>query len=851
MSTLSISRKYSLPKLDTPSSPTTPGSLPSPLDDVKSPTHKRSSYCQSDDTGSPMKGNRGSRSSMGTVALFEKPISTRSSAMVILDRILNHTVTTVIMTTWTVYALFADDIRVLSTDSSYDDGFFGTTCVALAFFTVELVAASISRPGYFMSFFFWLDVLSTVSLIPDIGWIWDSIVNSSSANGVSGAAAIAKTGRASRAASRASRIIRIVRLIRLIKVYKQAQAHLNTDEVKNNQVVDLQSRVKIGPESRVGKKLSELTTQRVVVLVLIMLFSTSIFDPDQYFSSSTTSREYGLSEILIAYNGGNTTASAFNKTVSTFIDLHRRSYSSTPLIYLNIENIYIYKWSPAYTALRSSSEVDFVAESNSLAAFDLRQYSQISAGLNIARTVFICIVLTVSALFFSKDTQELVLGPIERIIAKITEIATNPLAAARNQQAEEELLRQAEEKKKKDSTVGKIEKKKKKDQPVYETTMLEHTITKIGGLLALGFGEAGSEIIASNMGNNGNLNPMIPGRKILAIFGFCDIRQFTDATEVLQEGVMMFVNQIASIVHTIVDRFGGSANKNIGDAFLLVWKFNEDDMIEGEDGTLLLRPMSKSVNRLADMSLIAFLKIIAKTHRSPELAVYSQNKALCERMPNYKVKMGFGLHVGWAIEGAIGSEFKVDASYLSPNVNMASRLEAATKQYDVQLLVSSAFHDILSKETKRTCRHIDTVTVKGSKQPMGLYTVDIDPSVFKVDHRLPGTGLAAERDHNRKRKQRLRQNLELDNFNVYSLFQTDPDLQAMRSNIPESFIEDHTKGMQSYISGDWGLAKVQLEQCQTKKGRPDGPSQTILSFMSGFEYSAPQDWAGFRELTEK
>ena len=41
--------------------------------------------------------------------------------------------------------------------------------------------------------------------------------------------------------------------------------------------------------------------------------------------------------------------------------------------------------------------------------------------------------------------------------------------------------------------------------------------------------------------------------------------------------------------------------------------------------------------------------------------------------------MGFGLHVGWAIEGPIGSEFKIDASYLGPHVNMASRLEGATK----------------------------------------------------------------------------------------------------------------------------------------------------------------------------
>ena len=48
-------------------------------------------------------------------------------------------------------------------------------------------------------------------------------------------------------------------------------------------------------------------------------------------------------------------------------------------------------------------------------------------------------------------------------------------------------------------------------------------------------------------------------------------------------------------------------------------------------------------------------------------------------MPNYCVKMGFGLHVGWAIEGAIGSDFKIDASYLSLNVYLASQLEAATK----------------------------------------------------------------------------------------------------------------------------------------------------------------------------
>jgi len=35
---------------------------------------------------------------------------------------------------------------------------------------------------------------------------------------------------------------------------------------------------------------------------------------------------------------------------------------------------------------------------------------------------------------------------------------------------------------------------------------------------------------------------------------------------------MTFVNRIASIVHTNVVKFGGSPNKNIGDAFLFAWK---------------------------------------------------------------------------------------------------------------------------------------------------------------------------------------------------------------------------------------------------------------------------------------
>lgn len=39
---------------------------------------------------------------------------------------------------------------------------------------------------------------------------------------------------------------------------------------------------------------------------------------------------------------------------------------------------------------------------------------------------------------------------------------------------------------------------------------------------------------------------------------------------------MVFVNEIAVIVHSIVNYFSGAANKNIGDAFLLAWKFPDE-----------------------------------------------------------------------------------------------------------------------------------------------------------------------------------------------------------------------------------------------------------------------------------
>jgi len=448
--------------------------------------------------------------------------------------------------------------------------------------------------------------------------------------------------------------------------------------------------------------------------------------------------------------------------------------------------------------------------------------NRIVAITNIGRTVFICLVLGFGSWLFSKDANSLVLRPLERMTEKVNRIALSPLSVKRESLMDENQKR--------------------------ETTILENAITKIGTLLALGFGDAGAKIIAQNIAHAGDVNPMLSGEKVMAIFGFCDIRNFTDATEVLQEDVMMFVNSIADIVHDKVDKYGGSSNKNIGDAFLLVWKFPTSEYEEIDEDLQLKN--TDLVAGLSDLSLFSFLKILAKVNQSYVLRKYRSNQKLLDRLPNYRVKMGFGLHVGWAIEGAIGSEYKIDASYLSPNVNIASRLEAATKQYGVPLLVSNELHSIFSEEVQKLCRKLDIVTVKGSQVPLTLYTIDVETENLR--DKGPSKRTKRERvSRHESKKIKLLEMIWEGRLSTHLLFEKDKDLKVMlkEGNNPEfkALWED---GFEAYTNGNWKRARLMFDRCLVLRNH-DGPSQTLLNYMKGFGYNAPEDWKGYRELTEK
>lgn len=373
-----------------------------------------------------------------------------------------------------------------------------------------------------------------------------------------------------------------------------------------------------------------------------------------------------------------------------------------------------------------------------------------------------------------------------------------------------------------------------------ETVVLEKTIIKLGSLLALGFGEAGANIIGHNMeeSDSAGVNVMIPGTRVDCIVGKAGIRDFSTATEVLQAKVMTFVNQIAEIVHGVVDEFHGAANKNNGDTFLLIWRTSGLD----EDYS----------KKQADFAMMSFAKILGAIHRSPVLANYRGHPGLQQRLgTQYRVCLSFGLHSGWAIEGAVGSEFKIDASYLSPNVSIASGVEASTKIYGVPIIATEAVVELCSLPMSNKCRLIDRVIIRGSKTPMMLYTLDLDYECLEVeslrDPRMVFTSRTRfkarqwlEQEKNRKWKPEVK---------MYVEFDLDQDISQMRRRYTIEFLQLFHMGYQNYSHGEWQVARRLLDNARTMlRGVEDGPCLALMHFMDRHGFKAPAWWQGVREL---
>ena len=206
------------------------------------------------------------------------------------------------------------------------------------------------------------------------------------------------------------------------------------------------------------------------------------------------------------------------------------------------------------------------------------------------------------------------------------------------------------------------------------------------------------------------------------------------------------------------------------------------------------------------------------------------------------------MHLGWAVEGAIGSEHKIDASYLSPNVNLASRLEAATKQYGVSLLLSGSLYDFLT-DMKKFCRKIDVVTVKGSNNPITLYTIDIQLENLPLSKKNVLNEQERCEIHQLK-KENFLEIINCKNFSSEEFIKKNKDLRLVFEKSNEDFYEIFGNATELYLKGQWMLAKENYEKAlQLKKN--DGPSNFILRYMKEKDYICPIEWNGYRSLSEK
>eukprot|EP01050_Picozoa_sp_SAG11_P007840 SAG11_NODE_665_length_7847_cov_13.635132_4_plen_211_part_00 len=178
----------------------------------------------------------------------------------------------------------------------------------------------------------------------------------------------------------------------------------------------------------------------------------------------------------------------------------------------------------------------------------------------------------------------------------------------------------------------------------------------------------------------------------------------------------------------------------------------------------------------------------------------------------YTVEMGFGLHYGWAIEGAVGSSVKVDATYLSPHVNMSARLEAATAQYFCSVLVSEALYRRLSPEYERWMYKVDNVVLVGTSRPTVVYAYD--------DHQDEG-------DNKIHKKTR--------------------------------FAAEYEQAIDYYIQGDWADATKCFHTCLAERPQHQGVEAMLKFFSDERErcggdlnaMGAPREWKGYRVLSRK
>jgi len=166
---------------------------------------------------------------------------------------------------------------------------------------------------------------------------------------------------------------------------------------------------------------------------------------------------------------------------------------------------------------------------------------------------------------------------------------------------------------------------------------------------------------------------------------FCDVREFTSYAEKAEATeVVATLNRLFETVVPIVDRHGGHVDKFIGDGLLAVFGAPE--------------PFPDH----ADRAVTAACEIVS--------AVNAGDTGLT---------VGVGVNTGRVVAGSIGGGGRLNFSVIGDAVNVAARVEGATRQTGDDVLVTAATRDLMLGRPALVSR--GTISLKGKAEPLEVF----------------------------------------------------------------------------------------------------------------------------------
>jgi len=181
-------------------------------------------------------------------------------------------------------------------------------------------------------------------------------------------------------------------------------------------------------------------------------------------------------------------------------------------------------------------------------------------------------------------------------------------------------------------------------------------------------------------------------------FLFSDIRGFTPLSEKYQSNpadLTKVINKFLTPMTNIVMKNGGTIDKYMGDCIMAFWN----------------APIDTANHR--ELAIKTALEMIEK------LKELNNNNGFGD---NNEINIGIGINTGKCIVGNMGSEQRFDYSVIGDSVNLASRLEGVSKNYDATLVVGEDTYRDISK--LYNFKKLDDVQVKGKSNKVSIYTVE-------------------------------------------------------------------------------------------------------------------------------